>query len=80
MDALGGRIHQKYKGEFALYKGETLLAEGTIPQIAQMRNRKVNSIKYYLTRAYKNKVNKSKNPFNRLTLVPLDYDLDEYES
>ncbi len=68
----------KYDGNFVLCKGEKEICEGTIEEIAALRGKKVETIKYYLTDAYKRKINKSNNPDNRLCLIPLDYDLEDY--
>ena len=69
----------KFKGVFVLYKGDEQLCEGTIEEIAKIRGRKVETIKYYLTDVYKGRVKKSKNPYGRLCLIPLDYDLEDDE-
>lgn len=69
----GGRP-TKYKGEFALYKGERFITYGTIEDIATERGVKVASIKYLLTNAYKNK---NRNFDNAMALVPLDYDIED---
>lgn len=73
-----------YYGEFALYKEDNIVAIGTIPEIAKQRGIEIESVKYYLTDAYKNKIEreqaKLKKPAKhskRLVLVPLDGEDDE---
>lgn len=44
--------------EYALYKGEEILAIGTIFQIAEELGVKMDTIKYYGTNAYKRKLSK----------------------
>lgn len=53
---------------YALYKGEELLAEGTIIQIAYKMNVKVRTIQFYKTPTYKKRC---KNSLNRKELVEL---------
>lgn len=53
---------------YALYKGEELLAEGTIIQIAYKMNVKIRTIQFYKTPTYKKRC---KNSFNRKELVEL---------
>lgn len=54
---------------FALYKADECLCFGTAQEIAQHRGIRIESVFYYLTPAYQKKCAKSKNPYNRLTLV-----------
>jgi len=58
--------------EFALYKGEDLLFIGTIQEIAEHRNVKVESDRYNLTPAYQKRIDKRKNARNYLTLTRLE--------
>ena len=67
----------KHAGTFVLCKGEKELAEGTIEEIAEVRNVQPETIKYLLTNVYRRRVEKSKTPENRLCLIPLDYDLPD---
>lgn len=53
---------------YALYKGEELLASGTIIQIAYTMGVKYQTIKFYTTPAYKKRC---KNGKNRRELVKL---------
>lgn len=46
---------------YALYKGEELLATGTMYQIAHKMKVKLDTIQYYNTPAYKNRVARRKN-------------------
>lgn len=57
---------------YALYKGEKLIADGTIPEISERMNWKVDSIKFLTYPSYKNRV---KGP-NSLQMVLLE-DEDE---
>ena len=56
---------------FALYKGETLLADGTLKEIAAKMGVQVESIRYYKTPAYQRR---AKNVRNRRMLVWLGDD------
>ena len=42
--------------EYALYKGDSLLAHGTIKEIAQQLNIKPASVRYYGTNNYKRRI------------------------
>lgn len=61
--------------EYALYKGEDLLAIGTIPEIAKEMGVKKETMTYYKTQAYRNRL-KRRNAENGNVriLVPLDDD------
>ena len=50
--------------EYALYKGENILSIGTIAEIAKELGVKKETIAYYKTPAYKNKL-KRRNALNR---------------
>lgn len=56
---------------YALYKGEKFLAEGTIKEIAEIRNVTPKTIKFYGTPTYAKRRSMSKTG-NFLCLVPLD--------
>ncbi len=61
------------KKEYALYKGEEILAIGTIPEIAEEMKVKRETIAYYNTRAYQNRIKKRKaQDGNVRVLVPLE--------
>lgn len=63
------------KGIYALYKGEELIADGTIPEIAEKTGRTVEGLKYMRTLAYENKV-KKRRTVNPTTIVYIpDIDL-----
>lgn len=49
--------------EYALYKGENILAIGTISEIAKKMGVKRDTIAYYKTQAYKNRL-KRRNALN----------------
>ena len=51
----------KDKREYALYKGDNLLAIGTIPAIANKVNVQERTIYFYNTDAYKRKLEKRNN-------------------
>ncbi|NBI05791.1 hypothetical protein [Senegalia massiliensis] len=61
------------KKEYALYKGENLLAIGTIEEIANEMGVQKNTMAYYKTQAYQNRL-KRRNAFNGnvRVLVKLD--------
>lgn len=48
------------KKQFALYKGEDMLAMGTIKEIASMMKVKPKTIAFYLTPTYKKRCKKGK--------------------
>lgn len=50
--------------EYAVYKGDNLLAMGTAEECAEALNVKAETIYYYTTDAYKRKLEKRKNPHN----------------
>jgi len=54
---------------YALYKGETLLADGTIWEIAERTGVRVETVRYYMTPAYQRR---AKHVRNRRELVCLD--------
>lgn len=58
--------------EYALYKGDDLLAIGTISEIAKEMSVKVDTIKYYLTPSYLESVKSRKNPTNYRIMVKLE--------
>ena len=61
--------------EYALYKGEELLAIGTIRDIAKEMKVKESTIYYYKSKAYKDRLSKRKYGLNgnARMLVSLDY-------
>jgi DNA-binding CsgD family transcriptional regulator len=54
---------------YALYKGETLLADGTVNEIAEKMGVKISTVLYYRTPAYQRR---AKNVRNRRVLVCLE--------
>ncbi|PIC72397.1 hypothetical protein CSV76_15230 [Sporosarcina sp. P17b] len=58
--------------EFALYKGEELLAIGTYVEIAKELKVQPRTIRYYGSSAYKRKIAKRKNPKSYREIVRLD--------
>lgn len=54
---------------FALYKGDTFLAEGTIKEIAKETGKQVKSLKYMTTPTY---IKRCGNSNNRLRMHALD--------
>lgn len=59
---------------YALYKGEDMLDMGTLQEIADRRGVKTDTIRHYMSPAYKRKGDKWKNPRERLCTVCLDDD------
>lgn len=57
--------------EYALYKGEEILAIGTIPYIARIMGVQRETIKFYKTQAYQNRLEK-RNAKNPRILISLD--------
>lgn len=60
----------------ALYKGEELLADGTIEEIAEKLNVQPETVLFYGTNVYKRRLTGRKNPENCRELVCLDDDED----
>ena len=59
--------------EYALYKGDELLAIGTIRGIAKKMGVKRETIAFYKTQAYKNRLKKLRASLdNRRILIPID--------
>lgn len=56
---------------YALYKNEEILAIGTVYEIAEKMNVKLDTILYYKTNAYKRKIYK-RNAENVRLLIPID--------
>lgn len=63
--------------EYALYKGEDLLVMGTIPHIAKQMEVQIQTITYYRTQAYRNRL-KRRNAMNGNVriLIPLDEEVE----
>lgn len=64
--------------EYALYKGEEILSMGTIPEIAKELGVKRDTVAYYKTQAYQNRL-KRRNALNGNVriLIPLDDEGEE---
>lgn len=62
--------------EYAMYRGEDLLCIGTIREIAEELNVKVETVRFYLTPTYQKRLAKRKNgnPDKQRSLVCLDYE------
>ena len=58
--------------EFALYKGEELLRIGTLKEIAESENVKLETIQFYMKPTYKRRIAKRKNARNYREVVCLD--------
>lgn len=58
-----------HKREYALYKGEQLLADGTIPEISKVSGKSIDFLKWMTYPSYKKR---SENSTNRLIMVSLD--------
>ena len=78
--------HKRKRGEkvkdtqqYAMYKGENLLAIGTLEELSAIRCVKVESIRFYLTQAYRNKLARRKRNTNAIELVLLEKEDDEDE-
>jgi len=64
--------------EYALYKGEQILAIGTIPYIARTLGVKRETVKYYRTQAYQNRL-KRRNALNGNVRILVALDEEECE-
>lgn len=60
--------------EVAVYRGDDLIAEGTIRDVAKKLNVNTNTIRFYLTPAYERRLSKRKTLDKSLTAVRLDDD------
>lgn len=58
--------------EVAMYKGDEFLYAGTIQEIAKRRKVRPETIRYYLSQAYANKVAKRKRSKNPIHVIRLD--------
>ncbi|MCM3324785.1 hypothetical protein [Cytobacillus kochii] len=58
--------------EVAMYKGDEFLSTGTIQEIAKQRKVRPETIRYYLTPAYANKLAKRKLSWNPIHVIRLD--------
>jgi len=56
--------------EYALFKGEQMVAIGTVEEIAQERGVKPKTIHFYMSRAYQRRAKSEVN--NRLQLIKLE--------
>lgn len=66
-----------YKQEYALYKGEEMLAVGTIKEIAEQLGIAPDTVRYYSMPAYFKKCNGKMS--NRRVLVKIDEGDDDIE-
>lgn len=57
--------------EYALYKGEELLQIGTLQEIAESENVKLETIQFYTKPVYKRRIEKRKNARNYREVVCL---------
>ncbi|MBS4538197.1 hypothetical protein GOQ27_06965 [Clostridium sp. D2Q-11] len=62
--------------EYALYKGEDLLAMGTIPELAKRMGVQKDSMAYYRTKAYQNRL-KRRNAMNGNVRMLVELDEEE---
>lgn len=58
--------------EYALYKGDEILAIGTIKEIAKETGVKVDTVKYYLTPSYLERIKARKKAENYRIMVKLE--------
>lgn len=64
--------------EYALYKGDELLAIGTIPEIAKELGLKKDTVAYYKTQAYQNRL-KRRNALNGNVRILISLEDEEVE-
>lgn len=62
--------------EYAMYKGESFLYIGTMSELAELHGVKRDTIHFYTTQAYRNKIAKRKNARNYITVDRLDGDYE----
>lgn len=58
--------------EYTLYKGDDLLAFGTIKEIAKAMRIKEKSVKFYGSKCYKRRLKSRKNSRNAKILIKID--------
>ncbi len=64
--------------EYALYKGDDILAIGTVEEIAKEMGIKPATVRYYNSQAYRRRLEKQKRTENSVRIaVPLDDEEDE---
>ena len=64
--------------EYALYKGDDILAIGTVEEIAKEMGIKPATVRYYNSQAYRRRLEKQKRTENSVRIaVPLDDGEDE---
>lgn len=71
-------VKKKKPVEVAMYKGDDFICGGTIKECAAFRGVKPDTIRYYLSQAYANKVAK-RNSKNPIQVVRVEDDEDEDE-
>ncbi len=64
------RIGRCNMNEYALYKGDQMVAIGTVKEIAKERGVKPNTIRFYMSGAYQRRSKSEMN--NRLQLIKLE--------
>lgn len=70
---------QQLAREVAVYKGEVLLAEGTLEEVSEELKIKPTTILFYLTPAYERRLAKRKTIDNSRTAIRLDDGEDEFK-
>lgn len=75
--ALSEPVNKRRQRLYALYKGEELLADGTMDEIADELGVARETVVFYGTNAYKHRLAKRKNPKNYRELVYLGDDEEE---
>lgn len=63
---------RKADRQYALYKGDEFIAEGTPREIAKKTGKTFDSLMFYTTPAYRLRVEKAKSPW--LEMVEIEYD------
>lgn len=69
-------MKKRKRWEYAMYKGEELLAMGTSNEICEQMNISIKTFWFYRTKTYQNRYKDKKG--NRREIVRIDNDLQEY--
>lgn len=68
-------MKKRKRWEYAMYKGEELLAMGTSNEICEQMNISIKTFWFYRTKTYQNRCNKKDD--KRRTIVRIDENLQE---
>lgn len=67
----------KEKNQYALYKGDDLIAMGTISELAEHEHVSINTIRFLASKCYKDRVEARKNSKNPKVVFKIEEDDEE---